>query len=184
MTTMPIERNEPKRRVSPRLNPGTTYEAPPATPNSNRMPLVTPHMISQEAVNYLTDKVWDCTTGVWAAKEILVEEATNTDHQNNLQDVDVEHFCAAVVHPETGETITQYKKLINDPNPTLRRTWKTAFGKEVGRLAQGDTKTKTKGKNCIFAMTHDEIKKMYAKGKKPMYARVVVDFRPQKEDPN
>ena len=25
---------------------------------------------------------------------------------------------------------------------------------------------------------------MYAKGKKPTYAGVVVDFRPQKEDPN
>ena len=33
-------------------------------------------------------------------------------------------------------------------------------------------------------MTHDEIKMMYAKGKKPTYARVVVDFRPQKEYPN
>ena len=74
--------------------------------------------------------------------------------------------------------------MVNDPNPTLRKTWKTAFGKEVGRLAQGDAKTKTKGKNCIFAMTHDEIKKMYAKGKKPTYTRIVVNFRPQKEDPN
>ena len=122
MTTTPIVRDEHKRRVLPRLNPGTTYEAPLATPNSNRIPLVAPHIISQEAINYLTDKVWDCTTGVWAAKEILVEEATNTDHQNSLQDVDIEHFCAAAVHPDTGETVTQYKKLVNDPNPTLRKT--------------------------------------------------------------
>ena len=58
------------------------------------------------------------------------------------------------------------------------------FRKKVGRLVQGSAKTKTKGKNCIFAMTHEEIKIMYAKGKKPKFARVVVDFRPQKEDPN
>ena len=51
-------------------------------------------------------------------------------------------------------------------------------------MAQGDNKTGTKGKNCIFVMTHNEIKTMFARGKKPTYARIVVDFRPQKEDPN
>ena len=33
-------------------------------------------------------------------------------------------------------------------------------------------------------MTHKQIAKMRAKGKKPTYAQVVVDFCPQKEDPN
>ena len=33
-------------------------------------------------------------------------------------------------------------------------------------------------------MTHDKISQMRAKGKKPTYVRVVVYFRPQKEDPN
>ena len=33
-------------------------------------------------------------------------------------------------------------------------------------------------------MTHAEIKTMFARGKKPTYARIVVDFRPQKADPN
>ena len=33
-------------------------------------------------------------------------------------------------------------------------------------------------------MSHDKIAQMRAKGKKPRYARVVVDFRPHKEDPN
>ena len=58
---------------------------------------------------------------------------------NNNLDVDTEHMCAAVVHPETGETITNYKILAKD-----RATWKiwqTAFGKEFGNLAQGDLKT-------------------------------------------
>ena len=33
----------------------------------------------------------------------------------------------------------------------------------------------------MFVMTHEQIKDMYARGKKPTYARVVVDFRPQKK---
>ena len=51
-------------------------------------------------------------------------------------------------------------------------------------MAQGDNKTGTKGKDCIFVMTRDEIKAMFARDKIPTYARIVVDFRQQKEDPN
>lgn len=65
----------------------------------------------------------------------------------NIVDVDIEHFCAAVIHPDTGETITKYELLANDKNnPGLSETWKTAFRKEVGRMAQSNDKTKTKGK--------------------------------------
>ena len=89
------------------------------------------------------------------------------------------------MHPDTGETITKYKIPVNDKNNSeLRNTWRAAFGKEVGRMAQGDNKTGTKGKNCIFVMIHAEIKAILAKGKNPTYARIVVDFRPEKEDPN
>ena len=51
-------------------------------------------------------------------------------------------------------------------------------------MAQGDDRSSTKGEICIFVMTHDKIAQMRAKGNKPTYARVVVDFQPQKEDPN
>ena len=85
-------------------------------------------------------------------------------------------FCAAVVHPDTGETVTQYKKLANDPNNAeLRELWCTGFGKEVGRMAQGDDKTNTPGTNCMFVMSHAQIAKMHAEGRVPTYARVVVD---------
>ena len=50
-------------------------------------------------------------------------------------------------------------------------------------MAQGDEKTGTKGKNCIFVMNHDEIANI-PKDCVVTYARVVVDFRPQKDDPN
>ena len=33
-------------------------------------------------------------------------------------------------------------------------------------------------------MTHEEIKAMFARDKKPTHARIVVDFWPQKEDRN
>ena len=102
-------------------------------------------MISQEAVNFVTNKVRNFTDSIWSAKKILVEEATDKGNANNLQNIHIEHFCAALVHPDTGET-------------TLSNTRKTSFEKEVGILVQGDTKTKTKGKNYIFAMTHEEIK--------------------------
>ena len=51
-------------------------------------------------------------------------------------------------------------------------------------MAQGDDKTNTPGTNCMFVMSHAQIAKMHAEGRVPTYARVVVDFRPQKEDPN
>ena len=51
-------------------------------------------------------------------------------------------------------------------------------------MAQGDNRSGTKGKKCIFVMTHNQIAEMRTKGKKPTYARMVVDFCPQKEDQN
>ena len=50
-------------------------------------------------------------------------------------------------------------------------------------MAQDDDKTGTKGKNCIFVMNHNEIANI-PKDRVVTYARVVVDFRPQKDDPN
>ena len=50
-------------------------------------------------------------------------------------------------------------------------------------MAQGDNKTKTKGTNCIFVMSHEEILQI-PKGRVITYAHIVVDFRSQKADPN
>ena len=58
-----------------------------------------------------------------------------------------------------------------------------AFGKEFVNQAQGDKKTDTPGTDSIFVLTHDEIKKI-SRDRTITYARVVVDFRPQKPDPN
>ena len=50
-------------------------------------------------------------------------------------------------------------------------------------MAQGDKKTGTPGMNAIFVLTRDEVRRI-PKKKKITYARLVVDFRPQKADPN
>ena len=55
------------------------------------------------------------------------------------------------------------------------------MAKELGRLAQGFGDTK--GTDTIRFLTRDEIKCIPA-DHTITYARIVVDYRPQKEDPN
>ena len=62
-----------------------------------------------------------------------------------------QHFCAPVIHPETGKTIIQYKTFMKDA--ITCKTWTTAFGKELSKFAQGDNKTGTKGTNSLFGIT-------------------------------
>ena len=62
-------------------------------------------------------------------------------------------------------------------------TWERAFGKEFGNLAQGDTLTNTPGTNSIHVLTHNEIRQIPA-DRTITYAHIVVDYRPQKKDPN
>ena len=85
------------------------------------------------------------------------------------------------MHPVTDETISQYQKLMRDT--VLGKIWSTAFGKEFGNLAQGGNRTGEKGTNSIFVMTHKQILRN-PKDRVVTYGRIVVDYRPQKEDPN
>ena len=62
------------------------------------------------------------------------------------------HFVSPMVHPTTGETISSYKRLMNDPETA--EVWQTAFGKDFGGMAQEDDKTGQKGTNSVFVMTH------------------------------
>ena len=91
------------------------------------------------------------------------------------------HFCAPVIHPTTGATIDKYTTLIQDDY--LRSTWLRAFGKEFGNLAQGDDLTGTPGTNTIFVLTHKQIHNI-PRDRTVTYTRIVVDYRPQKADPN
>jgi hypothetical protein len=94
-------------------------------------------------------------------------------------EVDLEEVCNGVVHPVTKETITKYKKLIAEP--LIRDVWMKAMCKELGRLAQGFDGTE--GTDTIRFLSLDEIKSIPT-DRTVTYARIVVDYRPQKEDPN
>jgi hypothetical protein len=106
--------------------------------------------------------------------------ACPTAHRNNF-DLDIEHFASPVIHPVTGATITRYQKLVKDP--LLRDTWTKAFGKEFGNLAQGDKHTDMQGTNSIFILSHEEIKHIPS-DRVVTYTNIVVNYRPQKSDPN
>jgi len=92
------------------------------------------------------------------------------------------HFASPMIHPTMGETISSCKRLMNDPDTA--KVWQTAFGKDFGGMAQGGDKTGQKGTKSVFVMTHKEIDIAKDAGHKWTYARIVVNYRPQKEDPN
>jgi hypothetical protein len=93
----------------------------------------------------------------------------------------IKHFASPMVHPVTGETISNCKKLMHDP--ATAEIWQMAFGKDFGCMAQGDLSTGQKGTNAMFVMTHDEIRHVLRQGEKITYGNPVVNYRPQKENP-
>jgi hypothetical protein len=80
-----------------------------------------------------------------------------------------------------GKIITSYKKLMKDP--VKQETWMMVFGKDFGWMSQGDNKTRQVGTNAMFVMNPKDIPNIPA-DRMVTYANVVVDFRPQKEDPH
>ncbi len=129
-------------------------------------------IISQEAINLLlTDNINNDLTNFTPLK--LQPQPV---HQRNYA-----HFAMPMVHPVTGETITSYKKLMKDP--ATQDTWMTAFGKDFGGMNQRDNKTGQVGTNAMFVMDPKDIPNIPA-DRTVTYANVVVDFRPQKEDPH
>ena len=98
------------------------------------------NIVSPEPVNFLTAKVYSEVNETWLPNDFIVAQPAQCNHDGTtIGDVDNCFFCAPVVHPVTVETITSYKKLADDP--ITRSTWTTGYGKEFGRMAQGDEKT-------------------------------------------
>jgi len=132
-------------------------------------------LISQQALNVMTMREALTPPSAFTRRTFVP-----IAYKNNVPNF--VHFASPMVHPTTGETISSYKRLMNDPETA--EIWQTAFGKDFGGMAQGDNKTGQKGTNSVFVMTHTEIDIAKAAGHTWTYARVVVDYRPQKEDPN
>jgi hypothetical protein len=112
-----------------------------ATPQqSNRLNLPTlPCMqqaciISQEAINHL----------------VATKPDRLAPQQQNL-----EYYTMPVVHPITGEHITSYQCLMQDP--LTSKVWMTALGKDFGGMTQSNKKAGTKGTNKMFIMNPEDI---------------------------
>ena len=88
----------------------------------------------------------------------------------------MEQVANGVVHPVTQETITNYKKPIDDP--LLKRLGWKPWQKYLADYLRG-TKTQ-KNTNTVEFMDFEEITQI-RKGKMVTYARIVVDYRPQKK---
>ncbi len=94
---------------------------------------------------------------------------------------DFEHYAMPMIHPDTSESISSYKCLMN--NPATADTWMTAFGKDFGGMSQGNNKTEQPGTNATFIMLPSDIPNI-PKDRVITYARVVINHCPQKADPN
>ena len=106
----PIVTERTQKRRSPRLQDGVQAPQPTGKPNSARIPLHQPNTITQAAVDELTANVYyGANSACWTPNKYL-----QFDPANIGTDADTEHFCAPVVHPETEETITSYRKLAKD----------------------------------------------------------------------
>jgi hypothetical protein len=84
------------------------------------------NIISQEAINFLTGCVWANSVDIYMPTKLMPTSApTCLNHKQ---------VAIPMVHPITIETISSYKQLIHDP--TMAKTWKTAFGKDFGGMLQ------------------------------------------------
>ena len=83
------------------------------------------------------------------------------------------------MNEETGEKQNYQKILKSD---STRATWLLGMCKELGRLSQG-FKCLVEGTNTEFFMDQQQIREI-PKDKTFMYARIVVNYCPQKVDPH
>ena len=86
---------------------------------------------------------------------------------------------ANAIISETGKSM-EYRDLIKDP--ATRATWSNSMCNEIGRLAQGRKSTGLKGTNTFRFLPFSEIPT--DRRKDITYARIVVDYRPQKAEPH
>eukprot|EP00804_Cyclotella_cryptica_P008215 CCRYP_015150-RB/>CCRYP_015150-RB protein AED:0.19 eAED:0.17 QI:0/0/0/1/0/0/2/0/720 len=85
---------------------------------------------------------------------------------------------AAVLNDDTGE-LMEYRHLI--ANPKYRDAWTSAYGKELGRLAQGLPGT-VAGTNTIVFISKADIPS--DRWRDVTYGRIVANFCPEKDDPH
>ena len=85
---------------------------------------------------------------------------------------------AAVLNEETCE-LMEYRQLIG--NPKYRTLWQRSYGDEIGRLTQG-MPGRFEGTDTIFFIKKKDVPAH--RWRDITYGRIVVSFRPAKDDPN
>eukprot|EP00804_Cyclotella_cryptica_P000163 CCRYP_017463-RA/>CCRYP_017463-RA protein AED:0.42 eAED:0.49 QI:0/-1/0/1/-1/0/1/0/288 len=147
-------------RVSPRQTktPLPRVSAPPTSPAYNTCSRA--HTITQETILHLLRNTQTPLTPQSAATRQFPRDA-----------------LSAILDTDTGELL-EYRYLIK--NPKYCTIWKNAYGKELGRLAQGIPGT-VKGTNTIVFIAYNEIPPQ--RRKDVTYGRIVANYGPEKEDP-
>jgi hypothetical protein len=101
-----------------------------------------PHIVTPHAINALNkSKIKKCQ--VIFAPHILSKDVPSRAA------IKPEHFACPMVHPITGETLSSYKKLMN--NPATAETWQTVFGKDFSLGGKNSLRLKT---THSFAVIH------------------------------
>ena len=88
-------------------------------------------LISQQALNAMTMPESIKAPVVFTPRHFVCK--AYKDHIPNYA-----HFTSPMVHPQTGETITSYKRLMNDPETA--EIWQMAFGKDLEKWHRVTTK--------------------------------------------
>ena len=94
-------------------------------PRSSRLPI----FVSQSAVNHVLSNAIEGNLPHTIPTKILKSRDPPISYMDPLDTV-----CCAVVHPITGEVITKYKTLAEDP--VTLKIWHHAMCIELGRLSQ------------------------------------------------
>ncbi len=132
---------EPVLPLSPKVR--FIKDNPPQRSKRNAIPAKPPQMytaiprgaqqrlVTQQAINVLTIQDEVSLDKMYTPQALMNKRA-------QVLPKFFEHFASPMVHPITGETISSYIKLMN--NPATAEIWQTAFGKDFGGMAQGDIK--------------------------------------------
>ena len=96
-------------------------------------------------------------------------------HKHNTRLSVAQHGANAIVDTDTGYTL-DYRHLIKTPK--YKKNWYHSMSNEIGRLTQGNSRVQ--GTNTMLFITYNSIPQN--RRKDVTYARIVVDYRPQKQE--
>ncbi len=96
--------------------------------------------------------------------------------------INFEHFKMPMIHPTTGETITSYTKLMN--NPATQETGWQHLARTLDTCAKAMTKLDKKWRMQCLSWTQPTYPIFPPTNQMVTYANVVISHCPQKEDPN